>query len=69
MIDLPSLHVRLTVLLRSRIIELERAQTSTRHEQECDILDVLNILRVYVLDDMSVTLYRDTTRSCIRQRS
>jgi hypothetical protein len=37
------------MLLLSRIIELESPQSSSCHEQECDILNVIDILLVRVL--------------------
>jgi hypothetical protein len=47
--SIPSLHVSLTVLLSSRVIELKGPQASSCHEQESDILDVLYLLFFHVL--------------------
>ena len=41
--------MRLAVLLRLRIVELEGTKTSTGHEKEGDVLDILNFLLVRVL--------------------
>ena len=45
----PSLHVRLEMFFRLRIIQLQCAQTCTSHEEEGDILYIVNILGVRVL--------------------
>ena len=47
--SLPCLHVGLSMLLSHRVIELERSQTSTSHEQESNVLDILNVFLVGVL--------------------
>lgn len=39
----------LTVLLGHRVIELEGPQTSTRHQQEGDVLDVIHLFGIGVL--------------------
>ena len=46
----PGLHVCLAVLLVDRVVELEGADTGAGHQQERDVLDVLDILLVCVLD-------------------
>ena len=47
--DVPGLHVRLAVLLGLRVVELECADSGARHEQEGDVLYVLDRLLVGVL--------------------
>lgn len=47
--NVPCLHVRLTVLLGRRVVELKSAETGAGHEQEGDVLDVLDRLLVGVL--------------------
>ena len=47
--DAPSLHVRLPMLLRGRIVELQRADTLPSHQEEGNVLEILNILFVGVL--------------------
>ena len=43
------MHVRLAVLLRLGVVELQGADTGAGHEEEGDILNVLNRLLVRVL--------------------
>ena len=47
--DVPGLHVRLAVLLGLRVVELECADAGACHEQEGDVLYVLDRLLVGVL--------------------
>jgi hypothetical protein len=50
---IPSLHVGLSVFLRLWVVEFERPQTGTSHKKERDILNLLDILFVLVLRQMS----------------
>lgn len=48
----------LSMLLSHRVIKLERSQTSTSHEQESDVLDVLNVFLVGVLRNRKSVLHQ-----------
>ena len=50
----PSLHVRLAVLLGRGVVVLQSLQTCAGHEEEGDVLDVVDILLVRVLRRRSV---------------
>ena len=47
------MHVGLTMLASDRVVELEGSKTSTRHQEERDVLDVLDFLRVCVLSEIA----------------
>ena len=59
----PGLHMGLTVLFGLGVVELEGADTCTCHQQEGDVLDVLNVLLVRVLDGVNVNIVFPTTES------
>ena len=42
------------MLLSHRVIELERSQTSTSHEQESNVLDILNVFLIGVLQNKKI---------------
>lgn len=46
----------LTVFVCNRVVELERSQTSTGHEQESDVLDILSIFGIVVLEEVSACI-------------
>ena len=50
----PRLHMRLSVLLRRWVVELQGAQTRSAHQEECNELNLLNVaLRCVLRSDVS----------------
>lgn len=47
--------MRLTVLLGLGVIELQRLKAGAGHEQECDVLNLLDVFLVHVLDENIVS--------------
>ena len=43
------MHVRLAVLLRHGVVELERTDAGAGHQEKGDVLDILNVLLAGVL--------------------
>ena len=48
------------MLLSHRVIELERSQTSASHEQESDVLDILNVFLIGVLRNRKLVLHQES---------
>jgi len=48
----PSLHVSLSMFACGRVVEFERSQTSSSHQQEGDVLDIFRLFLVGVLSDI-----------------